>query len=77
LFNGANFIACSDQAEGSKTPRRQPIVRHYKFGGNVRFGSKADICAARGHVRFTPNSDRKSGPPQNAMPVFMDIGAYP
>jgi hypothetical protein len=24
---------------------------------NVRFGSKADICSAKGHVRFTPNSD--------------------
>src|SRR5262245_60009037 len=28
---------------------------------NVRFGSKADICAATGHVRFASNSDRKSG----------------
>jgi len=27
----------------------------------VRFGSKADICNAKRHVRFTPNSDRKSG----------------
>jgi hypothetical protein len=24
---------------------------------DVRFGSKADICSAKGHVRFTPNSD--------------------
>src|SRR5262245_46003467 len=24
---------------------------------HVRFGSKADICSAKGHVRFTPNSD--------------------
>src|SRR5262245_26789721 len=24
---------------------------------DVRFGSKADICAATSHVRFTPNSD--------------------
>src|SRR5262245_15387408 len=24
---------------------------------HVRFGSKADICAATSHVRFTPNSD--------------------
>ena len=23
----------------------------------VRFGSKADMCAAKSHVRFTPNSD--------------------
>jgi hypothetical protein len=29
--------------------------------GDVRFGSKADICAAKSDVRFTPNSDRKSG----------------
>ena len=28
---------------------------------NVRFGSKADICSAKRHVRFTPNSDRESG----------------
>src|SRR5262245_48589839 len=24
---------------------------------HVRFGSKADICGAKRHVRFTPNSD--------------------
>src|SRR5262245_53240506 len=28
---------------------------------DVRFGSKADICGAKRHVRFTPNSDRESG----------------
>jgi hypothetical protein len=28
---------------------------------HVRFGSKADMCGAPTHVRFTPNSDRKSG----------------
>jgi hypothetical protein len=27
------------------------------FRFNVRFGSKADICSAKGHVRFTPESD--------------------
>ena len=27
---------------------------------NVRFGSKADMCNATGHVRFTPNSDHES-----------------
>ena len=26
----------------------------------VRFGSQADVCTAKGHVRFAPNSDRKS-----------------
>jgi|GEM_PF-1603001 ABC-type glutathione transport system ATPase component len=35
--------------------------------GDVRFGSKADICAATTHVRFTPNSDRESEIPQKAM----------
>ena len=24
---------------------------------DVRFGSKADMCSAKGHVRFTPESD--------------------
>jgi hypothetical protein len=31
-----------------------------KSGLDVRFGSKADVRTAIGHVRFTPNSDRKS-----------------
>jgi hypothetical protein len=34
---------------------------------DVCFGSLADICAAQRHVRFTPNSDRKSGHPQTVM----------
>ncbi|MGB8668481.1 MAG: hypothetical protein WCD29_01705, partial [Pseudolabrys sp.] len=33
----------------------------------VRFGSKADMCGAPTHVRFTPNSDRKCGFSQKAM----------
>src|SRR5262249_30312226 len=33
----------------------------------VRFGSKADMCAAKRHVCFTPNSDRESEIPQKAM----------
>jgi hypothetical protein len=36
-------------------------------GGHVRLGSKADICGAKGDVRFTPNGDRESGFPQNVM----------
>ena len=24
---------------------------------DVRFGSKADMCSAKGHVRFTPKAD--------------------
>jgi hypothetical protein len=31
------------------------------IGTYVRFGSKADVCGATANVRFTPNSDRKSG----------------
>jgi hypothetical protein len=34
---------------------------------HVRFGSKADMCAAKSDVRFTPNSDRESGFPQKVM----------
>jgi hypothetical protein len=31
------------------------------LSNDVRFGSLADICSAKGHVRFAPNSDRESG----------------
>ena len=51
-------------------------LRHLKRC-HVRFGSKADICAATSHVRFTPNSDRESGFPQtvmSALPPKADIG---
>ena len=34
---------------------------------DVRFGSLADICSAKRHVRFAPNSDRKSEFPQTVM----------
>src|SRR5262245_58112035 len=34
---------------------------------HVRVGSKADMCSANGHVRFTPNSDHKSRHPQMVM----------
>jgi hypothetical protein len=30
-------------------------------GAHVRFGSKADMCNAKCHVRFTPDSDLNSG----------------
>ena len=39
----------------------------------VRFGSKADMCAAKRHVCFTPNSDRGSGLPQTAMSALPPI----
>ena len=34
---------------------------------DVRFGSKADMCAAKSDVRFASNSDRESGFSQNVM----------
>ena len=37
---------------------------------DVRFGSLADICSAKGHVRFAPNSDRESGFLQKVMPAL-------
>jgi hypothetical protein len=37
---------------------------------NFRFGSIADMCAAKRDVRFTPHSDRESGFPQAYMSAF-------
>jgi hypothetical protein len=33
----------------------------------VRFGSPADICIAKGHVRFSPDSDHESDFSQKPM----------
>jgi hypothetical protein len=41
---------------------------------NVRFGSLTDICSAKGHVRFAPNSDRESEIPQKAMSATAESG---
>jgi hypothetical protein len=46
---------------------------------DVRFGSEADMCAAKRHVCFTPNSDRESGFPQkvmSALPLKADIHGH-
>jgi hypothetical protein len=43
---------------------------------NVRFGSLADICSAKGHVRLAPNSDHESGFSQkvmSALPLKADM----
>src|SRR5262245_66443085 len=43
---------------------------------NVRFGSLADICSAKGHVRFAPNSDHESGHAEmvmSALPPKADV----
>jgi hypothetical protein len=51
-----------------KKPQRQGAdyrlacaASQQKRRADVRFGSKADMCSAKRHVRFTPNSDRESG----------------
>jgi hypothetical protein len=43
--------------------RKGPAER----AADVRFGSEADICSAKQHVRFPPNSDRESGLPHRVM----------
>ena len=40
---------------GSSWTEANSLWKHY----DVCFGSKADICSAKQHVRFTPNSDIK------------------
>jgi hypothetical protein len=46
------------------------LLRNFGIATNVRFGSKADICGATSHVRFTPNSDRESGHAANGHVCF-------
>jgi hypothetical protein len=43
------------------------ILRKLLHSRHVRFGSKADIRAAKTHVRFTPDSDRNRGLFQTVM----------
>src|SRR5262245_56151470 len=51
----------------SLTPLQGNRKRAGALRQHVRFGSKADMCNAKGHVRFTPNSDRESGLPAKVM----------
>jgi hypothetical protein len=46
----------------------------------LRFGSKADVCGATSHIRFTPNSDIDRVFPQtvvSALPPKADMGSAP
>ena len=36
--------------------KTEPNMRSY-IAADVRFGSKADMCSALGHVRFVPKAD--------------------
>ena len=54
------------------------IIVKANAGGetNVRFGSKADICAAKSEVCFTPGSDHESGHApmvMSALPLEADM----
>jgi hypothetical protein len=40
----------------SSSGTHAPVYLDCKRAPNVRFGSKADICSAKRHVRFTPSS---------------------
>src|SRR5262249_40990646 len=50
-----------------KHPQRPKVLCSATNQANVRFGSKADMCGALGHVRFTPYTDRESGFLQKVM----------
>src|SRR5262245_37678438 len=41
--------------------RRESVSAWPRKAPHVRFGSQADMCGAKRHVRFTPESDRNSG----------------
>jgi hypothetical protein len=74
MTDSRRVVACVPRRT---TPAQYQIITVYSSAASekwpmpvrchVRFGSLADMCGANGHVRFAPNSDRKSGPPQNVM----------
>jgi hypothetical protein len=44
-----------------RVPTRTGGPEGVRSEAGFRFGSEADICNAKRHVRFTPDSDRESG----------------
>src|SRR5262249_31760661 len=52
------IIACLKQHKNEVSVGCAKALNNEEKNGNmtlhVRFGSKADMCSARGHVRFTP-----------------------
>jgi hypothetical protein len=48
-----------------------------KGPADVRFGSKADMCSAKRHVRFGPNSDHESGHPNSHVCFTPESGHVP
>ena len=91
-IRGTLLVCCACVASGKATA--QPVTTLMKSRrliagsgqgtvsgrvGNVRFGSQAGMCSAKRHVRFTPNSDCKSGPHKvmSALPPKADIALRP
>ena len=69
-------IDCQIDYSGRQTSWSRKLNLNRQGPANVRFGSKADICAAKIHVRFAPNSDRESGhrqPVMSALPPEADM----
>jgi signal transduction histidine kinase len=60
IYRGQPRISVLAVTGGTKKPLGD-FAGHSQIPANVGFGSKADMCNAPTHVRFTPNSDRKSG----------------
>jgi hypothetical protein len=63
-FDGRSESVSLMASIGSDRTVGDQVIAH------VRFGSEADMCAATGHVRFTPNSDRESGHAANGHVCF-------
>src|SRR4029077_11555045 len=52
-------------------------MRLVKVPPHVRFGSKADMCNAQAHVRFTPESDIKCDIMESYVRFNLEIGLPP
>src|SRR5215475_6931260 len=68
VMNSRRLIASPE----AQTRNGSNLRRHSGRGslGDVRFGSKADICSAQAHVCFTPKSDREKRIPANGHVCF-------
>src|SRR5262249_14844402 len=76
LMNSRRLIAAPTAQDRALIIQTSTLEASDVRPADVRFGSKADICGATSHVRFTPDSDRESGLPQtvmSALPPKADI----
>jgi hypothetical protein len=58
---------CEHSQNVAFVQKHKLVQRRYDVG----FGSLADICSAKGYVRFTPNSDHKSRHAQMVMSALL------